>query len=108
MLAIFTSGGQPGQIVTPAQLTQLLADIARDYATKAQLADYAKVNDPNQIITAKSTILQGIQFSNNGEVLAPLDYPDYGTRMSLIPGNATSVDEAGIVIVHTDLADLVP
>ena len=107
VLAIFTSGGQPGQIVTPAQLTQLLADIARDYATKTQLADYAKVNDPNQIITAKSTILQGIQFSNSGEVLTPVN-DDYGNRLRLLPADLPNGEDLPCVIVHTDLLDLFP
>lgn len=110
-LAIFTSG-TPGQVVTPAQLTQLLADIARDYATKQQvdaaLAAYAKKDDSDQEIVARVISTRGILFTTTNEVLAPVDYEDYGTRVSLLPKNATSLDDAGIVVVHTDLADLVP
>lgn len=112
VLSIFTSGGTPGQVVTPAQLTQLLADIARDYATKDQvtaaLAPYAKKDDGDQEITAKVVTTRGVIFSITDEALAPVEYDEYGTRLSVIPKNATSIDEAGIVIVHNDLTDLLP
>ena len=109
VLAIFNSGGTTG--VTPTQLTELAAEIARVYATKealtAELKKYAKLDDDGQEITAALVTTRGVRFSINDEVLVPIDFPDYGTRMSVIPRTAVSTDDAGIVVLHTDLEDLI-
>ena len=114
VLAIFGGGGGAG--VTPAQLaaavTDMVAEVARIYATKQQLTDglasCAKVNDPNQEITASLVKTRGVHFTINDEVLVPLDFPDYGNRLALINKDTQDLDDAGIVVVHTDLANLVP
>jgi hypothetical protein len=58
-------------------------------------------------LTIKSITLDGIKFTGNGEVLTSYD-DDYGNRLRLFTEKMTDPAEAGILVTHNDLADLIP
>jgi hypothetical protein len=83
-----------------------LSEDVKDKADKTELASYAKLDDGNQEFTAGLIKVGGVQFTMSDEVLVPLDFPDYGKRLAVIPKDTQDLDDAGIVVIHTDLADL--
>ncbi len=83
-----------------------LSETVDGKADKTQLAAYAKLNDGNQEFTAGLIKAAGVQFSLSDEVLVPIEFPDYGKRLAVVPKGSQDLDDAGIVVVHTDLADL--
>ena len=93
-----------------------IEDVIETLATKAELAlyakldalsEYAKRDDYTQQIIAGSITIQAVKFAGNNKVLAPLDFLDYGNRLAFIDEKAATMDEEGIVVLRTDLTDII-
>lgn len=67
------------------------------------LSGYAKITDTNQVLTAKSITVEAVKVG--GGVLVYVD-DEYGNRLRLIDPGVTAVEDAGIVVTHLDLVDI--
>lgn len=107
--ALPTGGSVYGEWIAQAltgTLGATLAEVNRAVealARKTDLAPYAKTTDTEQIITAKSIVVDGIKVA--GGVLTYVD-DEYGNRLRLIDPGVTDVADMGIVVVHHDLAEI--
>ena len=97
-----------GTFATQTALTAAVTPVSTALAGKADrtdLAAYAKATDASQVITAKSLVVEAIRVGSG--ILTYFD-DEYGNRLRLFESSATTSADAGIVVVHTDLADLFP